>query len=96
LVVGFRFTLDFFADFFAVPVVLAFAEAFFLTAFFFATGFAAVAPAVARLECFARARGVFFGAASAGELSASEATSATSNATAVLRIIDRPPRMRLR
>jgi hypothetical protein len=92
-VLGVRFVLPALAV--AFFVVVFFAVALFFAAFFFTTGFAAVAPVVARLECFARARGVFFGAASAEELRANEATSATSSATAVLRIIDRPPRMRL-
>jgi hypothetical protein len=72
-----------------------FPVAFFFAAFLFAAGFATFAPVVARLECFARAR-AFFDAASAGALSANEATSATSSATAVFRTIDRPPPMRLR
>jgi hypothetical protein len=79
----------FFTDF--LVVAPDFAAAFFLTALFLLTvGFVVVAPAVARLECFARARAVFFCAASAGELSANEATSATSSAVSVLRIIIPP------
>ena len=46
--------------------------------------------------CFARARTGLFGAASAGELSANEATSATSSAVMVLRIVNRPPRTPVR
>jgi hypothetical protein len=87
-VVGVRFVLLAFAAAF-------FAVALFFATFFFAAGFAVVVPLVGRLECFARARAVFFGAASAGELSENEATSAASSAVAVLRIMDRPPRMRL-
>jgi hypothetical protein len=87
-VVGLRFVLLVFA-------VALFAAAFFFAVFLFAAGFVTFAPEVARLECFARARGVFFGAASAGELSANEATSATRSAVSVLRIII-PPAVQLR
>jgi hypothetical protein len=90
LVVGFRLAADFFADFFAAAP---FADAFFFrAAFFLAAGFA---PAAARLACLARARAGFFAPASAGALSANEATNATSNAITVLRIVDRSARMRL-
>jgi hypothetical protein len=87
-VVGLRFVLLAFA-------VDLFVAAFFFAVFLFAAGFATFAPEVAPLECFARARGVFFGAASAGELSVNEATSATRSAVSVLRIII-PPAVPLR
>jgi hypothetical protein len=82
LVAGFRLTADFLADFFAAAFL-------FRAAFFLAAGFA---PALA---CLARAGMGFLAAASAGALRANEATNATSNAIAVLRIVDRSARMRL-
>jgi hypothetical protein len=97
LVVGLRFTAGFFATgLFDVVVVLVVAVDLFCTTLFFAAGCVAAGPDVTRLECFARARTVLLGAASAGELSANEATSATSSALMVLRIINRPPRTPVR
>jgi hypothetical protein len=46
-------------------------------------------PAVTRVECFARALVDFFGAASAAELRANAATSATNRILIALRIIER-------
>jgi hypothetical protein len=61
---------------------------FRLTVFFLVVVDFVCDPAVTRLECFARALVAFFGAASAAELSANAASSATSRILIVLRIIE--------
>jgi hypothetical protein len=96
-VVGLRFAVvdSFTGDLFVADLparvpLLAFAV---VAVFFFVAGFlpvVAVVPDETRVECFARWRTTFLGAASATELSAKAATRATSNIFMVLRIIEHP------
>src|SRR5258707_3498150 len=78
LVLGARLAAVFFVP--APPTVFRFAVFFLVTCDFVCD------PEVTRLECFARALVAFFGAASAVELSANAATSATSRILIFLRI----------